>query len=141
MTNQIAQILHSKVIAIVGLSKDPTKDSHSVAKYLQDHGYKIIPINPTATEILGEKVYPDLLKIPEETARQIEIVDVFRPSAETSEITEQAISLHKKFGCLQTVWLQLGIENDEAKKMCEQNGIQFVQNKCIKIEHERLHKK
>ena len=122
---------NSKNIAIVGLSSSPEKDSYKVAKYLQAHQYKIIPINPNASEILGEKVYRSLNEIRE----NIEIVNIFRPSEECLDITKQAIKLIIK---PKIIWMQLGIQNGDAKKLAEDNGIQVVMNRCIKIEHSRF---
>ncbi|MBI4044840.1 MAG: CoA-binding protein [Candidatus Diapherotrites archaeon] len=122
-------LLSAKTIAVVGLSRDPKKDSHSVAKYLQEKGYKIIPVNPSGGELLGEKVYTSLseIKVP------VGIVDVFRPSEECAEIAEQAIKLRPKM-----VWLQLGITSEKAREICEKAGVVFVQNHCIRTEHKRL---
>lgn len=120
-----------KSIAVVGCSAHEEKPSHFVPKYLQEHGYRIIPINPNALEILGEKVFPSL----EEAAKKekIEAVDVFRPSEEAEKVTEQAIKAGAK-----AVWLQEGIESDKAKEKAEKAGILFVQNKCMKKELEKM---
>src|SRR2546430_17004279 len=91
-------LLGSRTIAVVGLSKDPSKESFSVSQYLKEQGYKIIPVNPTASEILGERAYPSLLEIPAEDARRIEVVDIFRPSEQVSPIVEQAIQIRKANG-------------------------------------------
>lgn len=122
-------LLSAKTIAVVGLSRDPEKDSHSVARYLQEKGYKIIPVNPSGGELLGEKVYTSLseIKVP------VDIVDVFRPSEECAEIAKQAVKLHPKL-----VWLQLGIISQKAGEICEKAGISFVENKCMRTEHRRL---
>ncbi len=122
-------LLSAKTIAVVGLSKDESKDSHSVAKYLQSKGYKIIPVNPTAEIILGEKVYSSLSKVKE----KVDIVDVFRPSEECESIVLESLKLKPKL-----VWLQLGIKNENAKKECQKNSVVFVQDKCIRTEHKRL---
>jgi len=122
-------LLSAKTIAIVGLSRDAEKESHSVAKYLQAHGYKIFPVNPSADEILGERVFHSLSEID----LPVDIVDVFRPSEECGAIVKEAAKLKPKL-----VWLQLGIESEAAKKIAKNCGIVFVQNKCIRIEHKRL---
>ncbi|MBI2598319.1 MAG: CoA-binding protein [Candidatus Diapherotrites archaeon] len=122
-------LLDAKSIAVVGLSRDPSKDSQSVAAYLQEHGYKIIPVNPSSDEILGEKVFHSVSEIKE----PVDIVDIFRPSEECGQIVKEAVKLRPKM-----VWLQLGIESGEAKKIAERSGIVFVQNKCIRTEHRRL---
>jgi uncharacterized protein len=113
--NQITDITkESRVIAVVGLSKEPEKDSYRVSAYLQQHGYHIIPVNPLADEVLGEKSYPSLLNIPPEIQKTIDIVDVFRKPKDVLLIVEQAIKLKSLFGKPLVVWLQLGIVNEQA---------------------------
>lgn len=119
-------ILSSKNIAVVGASRDPDKDSYLIPKYLQEQGFKIIPVNPKADEILGEKAYSSLMEIKE----RVDIVDIFRPSEYTPKIVEEAIKLKPKL-----IWLQLGIQNNEAMETANQNNIPFIMNKCLKIEH------
>ncbi len=123
-----------KHIAVVGLSANPSRASYSVAKYMQAVGYHIIPINPryADTMILGEHVYPSLTDA-KEAGEQIEIVDVFRKSAETPAVTDEAIKVGAK-----VVWLQLGIMNREAGEKARNAGVDFVEDKCIKIEYARL---
>jgi len=123
-----------KTIAVVGLSKDPAKDSHRVAKYLKTKGYRIIPVNPSADVILGEKCYKSLLDTPE----TIEIVDIFRPAEDAPPIVDQAIELKKKLGNPRVIWMQLGIVNEEAAKRARDAGLTVVMNKCMMIEHKRL---
>jgi len=119
-------ILTSKNIAVVGASRDPEKASYLIPKYLQEQGYKIIPVNPKADEILGEKAYSSLMEIKE----RVDIVDIFRPSEYTPKIVEEAIKLKPKL-----IWLQLGIQNNEAMEIATQNNIPFIMNKCLKVEH------
>src|SRR3989338_1545615 len=119
-------LLKSKNIAIVGLSADAKRPSNMVARYLKDHGYKIIPVNPSATEILSEKCYPDLKSVPE----RVDIVNVFRNSADVPPIVADAIDINAK-----CIWLQLGVSNVAAEAAAEQRGIIVISNKCIKIEH------
>lgn len=126
-----------KVVAVVGLSKEPGKDSHRVSAYLKQHGYRIIPVNPFADEVLGEKSYPSLLEIPPEIQRNIEIVDVFRPSKDVPPIMEQAIQLRQKNGKPFVVWMQLGIVNEEAAKAGRCAGLIVVMDKCLMVEHHR----
>jgi thioredoxin len=131
-------LMASKVIAIVGLSKDPNKDSYSVAEYLRSRGYEIIPVNPTATEILGVKAYPSLIDIPEVLAKTIDIVDIFRPSDQVPPVVDQAISLRQKYGTNpRAVWMQLGIENPEAAAKAVTAGLEVTQNMCVAVEHRR----
>jgi len=127
-----------KVIAVVGLSGDSSKDSNRVATYLQSQGYRIIPINPTTDRILNEKSYGDLLEIPPQTARTIEIVDIFRPSAEVPSIVDQAIILKRRYGKPYAVWMQLGIINAEAAKTAGEAGLLVIMDKCMMQEHRRL---
>ncbi|MFW9924241.1 MAG: CoA-binding protein [Candidatus Thorarchaeota archaeon] len=127
LEKDIAKILlESKTIAIVGASRDPEKAAHNVPKYLQTKGYKIIPVNPSANEILGEKAYHSLSEITE----PVDIIDIFRPSEYTPEIIKEAVKLKPKL-----IWMQLGISNEEAKMIAKNHGIKIVMNKCMKIEH------
>src|SRR3990170_5473304 len=96
-----------KTVAIVGLSKDPSKDSFEVGQFLQSKGYKIIPVNPSADQVLGEKCYKSLLEMPEDVERTIDVVDIFRPSADVPPIVDQAVQLKRKFGKPYVVWMQL----------------------------------
>ena len=127
---QLRRILkENHTIAIVGLSADWYRPSYFAAKYMQEHGFRIIPVNPKYTEILGEKCYPDLKSIPE----KVDMVDVFRKRADCAPIAKEAVAIGAK-----VVWLQLGVENDEAKAIAESGGLEFVQNRCVKIEYARL---
>ena len=127
----IKEILtQSKRIAIIGLSPDPTKDSHKVAKYLQEHGYKIYPIYPKEEFILGEKVYRSLSEIPE----PVDMVDMFRKPEIADTLLEEVL----KRGDVKVFWLQLGIINNEACEKAKANGLLAVQNKCTKIEHAKV---
>ena len=119
-----------KRIAIVGLSPDPTKDSYKVAKYLQEHGFKIYPIYPKEEVILGEKVYRSLLEIPE----PVDMVDMFRKPDIANTLIDEVLQR----GDIKVFWLQLGIVNNEACEKAHKNGLIAVQNKCTKIEYERL---
>jgi uncharacterized protein len=131
-------LMTSKTIAIVGLSKDPNKDSYSVAEYLKSRGYRIIPVNPTATEILGEKAYPSLANMPPELAKTIDIVDIFRPSDQVSPVVEQAVALRQRTETNpKAVWMQLGIENPGAAAVAEKAGLVVTQNMCVAVEHRR----
>ncbi len=119
----------SKVVAMVGLSPKEEKPSNLVARYLKNAGYRVIPVNPQAEEILGEKSYKTLSEIPV----KIDIVDVFMRSESVLPVVEEAISLRPK-----AIWLQLGIVNEEAKRIVEEAGIYFVMDRCVKQEHTRL---
>lgn len=137
--NQIRDILKKyKTIAVVGLSKEPEKDSHRVSAYLQHHGYRIIPVNPFADEVLGEKSYKSLLDVPIEIQKTIDIVDIFRRSEDVLPIVEQAIQLKAKVGRPFVVWMQLGIVNEEAAEGAKRAGLMVVMDKCLMVEYQRL---
>lgn len=116
----------SETIAVVGLSNDPTRPSYGVAKYLQQGGYRIIPVNPNETEVLGEKAYPDLLSIPE----RVDIVDIFRRPEYVPEIVQQAIAKNVK-----VVWMQPGTENYDAADAAEAAGIKTIVGMCLRVQH------
>jgi len=127
-----------RTIAVVGLSRQPTKDSHIVARYLKEKGYRIIPINPSAEELLNERAYKDLLSMPERLQKTVEVVCIFRPSEKVLPIVEQVIEIKKRFGKPEVVWMQRGIVNYEAARKAEDAGIKVVMDKCMMVEHERL---
>ncbi len=125
-------------VAVVGLSRNPSKDSYEVAEYLQSRGYRIVPINPVADEILGEKSYGSLLEIPEELKRSAEIVDLFRPAEAAPPFVEDAIKLREEYGAPEVIWMQLGIVNEEAAEKARNAGMTVVMDRCMKVEHCRL---
>jgi len=128
--NTLRRILHnSKTIAVVGLSADWFRPSFFAAKYLQEHGYRVIPVNPKYPEILGEKCYRSLRDIPE----KVDIVDVFRKTADVMPIAEDAIAIGAK-----VLWQQLGVQNEAAAAKARAAGLETVMNRCVKIEHGRL---
>lgn len=126
-----------KTVAVVGLSRDPSKDSYRVAEYLKTNGFRIIPVNPFADEILGEKCYKSLLEIPAEIQKAIEVVDIFRP-AEVLPVVHQAIQVRRKFGKPHVIWMQLRILNEEAAETARKAGLIVVMDKCIMQEHKRI---
>ncbi len=126
-----------KNIAVVGMSANPEKPANRVPKYLMGEGYKIFPVNPTKDEIMGLKSYKSLLEIPE----NIDVVNVFRRPAEALEVVKEAVERKKQKGDVKAVWLQEGIINDEAKKLAEENGLLFIQNRCMFKEHLRFRDK
>jgi len=127
-----------KTVAIVGLSRDPSKDSYRVAMYLKSQGFRIVPINPFANEILGEKSYKSLLDSPQDIQKSLEIVDIFRPPQEVPSIVEQAIKLKNTYEKPYVIWMQLGIFSEEAAKKAEKAGLTVVMDKCIMQEHKHL---
>jgi predicted CoA-binding protein len=137
--NEIKEILTKyKTVAVVGLSREPDKDSYRVSAYLKNHGFHIVPVNPFADEILGEKSYKNLLDIPAEIQKTIEVVDVFRPAKDVPPIVEQAIKLKEMHGKPYVVWMQLGIVNEQAAETAKKAGLTMVMNKCMMQEHKRL---
>lgn len=136
---QIKEILiKAKVIAVIGLSKDPNKDSHRVSDYMKKVGYRIIPINPTVDEVLGERSYKSLLETPTEIQKTIDIVDVFRRIEDVPLIIEQAITLKILVGRPFVVWLQMGIVDEQSAEAARKAGLIVVMDKCIMVEHSHL---
>jgi predicted CoA-binding protein len=137
--NEIEDILTKyRTVAVVGISRDPSKDSHSVPAYLKDQGYKIIPVNPSATEILGLKSYKSLLDVPPELQKTIEIVDIFRPADDVPPIVEQAVELKERYDKPYVIWMQLGIINEQAASKARDAGMLVVMNRCMRQEHRKL---
>lgn len=127
---QIKEILQqSHTIAVVGLSDKSHRDSYRVAQYMQDKGYRIIPVNPRLKTVLGETAYPDLSAIPD----KVDIVNIFRRSEQVLPVVEEALKIKPT-----AVWLQLGIVNNEAAEKCMDAGVAIIMDKCIKVEHARL---
>jgi predicted CoA-binding protein len=124
-----------KFIAVVGASKNPSKEAYTVPEYLKEHGFTIIPVNPTADSILGEKAYPTLQDLPPAIAERIEVVEVFRPSEELPQVAKQAVEMKKRSGRPFVFWAQLGLENEEAKQLLDENGISYVMNSCMRVIH------
>ena len=129
--NNIKEILSKyKSIAMIGVSNDPTKASTIVMKYMQKYGFKVFPVNPKAKgqKILGEEVFEKITDIKD----TVDIVDVFRPSKEALDIAKDTVSIEAK-----VLWLQLGIKSEEAKKIVEENKIEYVEDKCTKMEYQK----
>jgi predicted CoA-binding protein len=124
-----ALLREATTIAVVGLSPNPDRDSHSVAAYLQSQGYRIIPVNPTVAEVLGEPSYPDLLAVP----HPIDIVQVFRRSEAVPPIVDQAIQIGAK-----AVWMQMGIIHEQAAAEARAAGLEMVMNSCMRVVHRSL---
>ena len=127
----VAHILgHYRTVAVVGLSPKPHRDSFGVARYLQAHGWRIVPINPNASEILGEKAYPTLTEAARE--HRIELVNVFRNSADVPPVVDEAIAIGA-----QAVWMQLGIAHADAAAKARAAGLLVVENRCLMVDHRR----
>jgi predicted CoA-binding protein len=122
-------LLSTKTIASVGLSSSMEKESYWIVNYLKEQGYRIIPVNPTATEILGEKVYPSLSAIPD----KVDVVQVFRKPEDVPPVVEEAIKIGAK-----VVWMQEGIVNEEAAQKAREAGLQVVMDACMRATHRRL---
>jgi predicted CoA-binding protein len=132
----ITRILQARTIAVVGLSNDPKRPSHTVAQYLQSHGYRVVPINPTIDEVLGEKAYKSLLDLPEEFKRRVDVVEIFRRPEHVRAIVDEAIQLYREYGHPTTVWMQLGIVDQDVAKKAKAAGLDVVMDRCMKIEHQ-----
>jgi len=128
--DEIRKFYTLKNIAVVGMSKNEGKAAHYVPKYLIDHGYNIIPVNPTATEILGRKAYPTVSSIPD----KVDVVDIFRRSEDVPTVVEDTL---KKEG-IKVIWMQEGIYSKEAEDLAMEKDISAVYNRCIMAEHRRL---
>jgi predicted CoA-binding protein len=128
--NTLRRILREcKTIAVVGLSANWYRPSFFAAKYMQEHGYRIIPVNPMYKEVLGEKCYASLKDIPD----KVDIVDCFRKSEDIEPIADEAIAIHAK-----VLWMQIGVMNEKAAEKARKAGLEVVQDRCVKIEHGRL---
>jgi predicted CoA-binding protein len=126
----VARILTTyDTITVVGASREPAKAAHSVPAYMQQRGWRIVPVNPHADEILGERVYRTVADIPE----QVGLVDVFRPSPATPDIARQAVAAGAT-----ALWLQLGIASAEARAIAQDAGLLYVEDRCLVIEQRRL---
>ena len=124
---EIQRILKFRNIAVVGMSRNEEKPAHFVSKYLIDHGYNVIPVNPTVNEILGRKSYPTVSGIPED----VDVVDIFRRSEDVPAVVNDAMT---KKG-LKVIWMQSGIYNEEAERKAIENGLDVVFNRCMMVEH------
>ncbi|HSA75960.1 MAG TPA: CoA-binding protein [Nitrosarchaeum sp.] len=127
--DEIREILSLKSVAVIGMSKNEHKAAHYVPKYLSENGFNIIPVNPTADDILGKKCFSTISEVVDD----VDIIDVFRPSDQVLPVVEEAIKKKPK-----VIWLQEGIHNVEAEKLARDNGIKIVFNRCMLAEHQRL---
>jgi uncharacterized protein len=127
-----------KVIAVVGASKNPEKEAFTVPAYLQQHGYTIIPVNPTTDMVNGLKSYPSLADIPADLAKKVEVVEIFRPSEELPEVARQVAKMKEKTGRPFVFWGQLGLENDDAKRILAEAKVDYVMDKCMRVEHQMM---
>lgn len=128
--SELKKIYQLKNIAVVGMSKNEAKAGNFVPKYLIEHGYNVIPVNPTISEALGRKSYPTVTDIPE----RVDVVDIFRKSEDVPPVIDDALNRKD----IQVIWMQEGIYNEEAEKKAKENGIDVVYNRCMMAEHIRL---
>lgn len=129
-------LLGYDTVAVVGCSTTEGKAAHDIPVYLSEHGYEVIPVNPYAETVIGERAFDSLSEVPDQT--DIDIVEVFRPSEEAPEIVAQAITRQQECGDLKAVWLQRDIRHEEAAARAEAAGLQFVQDRCMKVDYDRL---
>ena len=128
---EVENVLQCRTVAIVGLSRNPEKDSYKVAEFLKSKGYHIVPINPNAEEILGERAYPSLKDLPENLKANIEVVDIFRRSGDVPPVVEEAVEIRKKYGRLRAIWMQEGVVNEEAAQAAKEAGLIVIMDRCI----------
>jgi hypothetical protein len=128
------RLLDADTVAVIGCSTTAGKAAHDIPAYLQQHGYRVIPVNPFADEVLGEQAYDGLADV----EADVDLVNVFRPSEEVPEILDAVRERHAERGDAGAAWLQLGISHDEAAADAESDGIEIVQDRCMKVEHKRL---
>ena len=131
---ELRELLSVDTIAVVGCSTTPGKAAHDVPRYLQSQGYRILPVNPFADEILGEPTVDSLSAVSEE----VDLVEVFRPSDEVPGIVAELLERRETRGDAGILWLQLGIRHDDAARRAEEAGVRVVQDHCLKVEHRRL---
>ena len=128
--DELREILDGETVAVVGCSSTPGKDAHEIPRYLREHGYEVIPVNPYADEILDRRAYDSLADVEED----VDIVDVFRPSDEVSGIVDAALDREDS----PVIWTQLGIRDGDATDRAEADGHRVVEDRCMKVEHQRL---
>ena len=126
----------AETIAVVGCSATPTRTSHKIARYLQERGYRIVPVNPNYDAVLGETCYPDLPSVPADV--EIDIVDIFRAPKHTADMVRSAIERVKQTGQRPVIWTQLGVSSSQAEELAAEADLPYVRNRCVKIEYDRL---
>ena len=134
-----AEVLRTyRVIAVFGASKSPEKEAYTVPEFMKGRGYTIVPVNPTADTIHGERAYHSLEEIPPDVASKVEVVEVFRPSEELPDVAKKVVEMKQRTGRPFVFWAQLALENEEAKKILTDAGIPYVMDKCMRIEQRTL---
>jgi len=136
-TPDLRSVLESaETIAVVGCSGTPSRTSHKIARYMQDRGYRIVPVNPNYDEILGVPCYPDLPSVPADVA--IDVVDIFRDPRHTADMVRTAVERAEQTGRRPVIWTQLGVSSTEAEEGAAAAGLPYVRNRCIKVAYDRL---
>ena len=139
MNSSTTEILKKyRSIAVVGISRSKEKDAHRIPKYMKSQGYTIIPINPFANEILGEKCYRSLPEMPKTVQSTVDIVNIFRPSRDAFEVVEKAVEMKRSVGRPFVVWMQLGIVNEEAAELARKEDAEVVMDRCLLVEHKKM---
>ncbi len=126
----------AETIAVVGCSATPTRTSHKIARYMQNRGYRIVPVNPNYDEVLGEPCYPDLPSVP--AGIEIDVVDIFRAPQHTADMVRTAIERMKETEIRPVIWTQRGVSSSEAEELAAEAGLPYVRNRCIKVAYDRL---
>ena len=126
----------AETVAVVGCSGREERTSHKIARYLQDNGYRVVPINPGYDDVLGEPCYPDVQSVPEDV--RLDVVNVFRRREHAAEMVRDAVERAEQTGARPAVWTQLGVSSDEAEALAEEGELPYVNNRCIMVEHGRL---
>ena len=134
--NLFSTLQSAQTIAVVGCSKRATRTSHKIGRYLQEAGYRVVPVNPYADELLGEACYPDVQSIPADV--QVDVVNVFRQPQYTAGMVRDATERAEAQGTKPVVWTQLGVSSSEAQALADEAGLPYVKNRCIMVEHGRL---
>jgi len=136
-TPDLKSVLDSaQTIAVVGCSATPTRTSHKIARYMQDRGYRIVPVNPSYDEVLGEPCYPDLPSVPADLT--IDIVNIFRAPKHTADMVRTALTRIEDTGERPVIWTQLGVSSPDAEELATNAGLPYVRNRCIKVAYDRL---
>lgn len=126
----------TKTIAIIGLSSNPYRTSYRIGKYLLDEGFTIIPINPNEESVFGLKSYSKISEVPDDT--RIDMINIFRNSNYTAAMVQEAIKWSESSGQKPVIWTQIGVSSDEAKRIADENGFTYIQDKCLMVEHDRI---
>lgn len=130
---ELRELLGLRTIAVIGCSTTPGKDAHEIPNYLLEHDYEVIPVNPNAEEVFGREAYDSLADVPDD--EDIDVVDVFRPSEEVPGIVDDVLDRED----VRVLWLQIGISDPDAEARAEEAGLHVVSDRCMEVEHRRLH--